>query len=152
MYLKVTMHSRSDFSVMLHLQLLCKINTLLTTKERHVMSSASKDDYSEIVIYSRHPCDSETFLENEQSKTTDKETCFVQTFFIFNMLQSVISLTSSSCIHWIRKTGRFCKNGHRSTVPLFLLLWKAWSRCSTFSHLQNGHWSVHLSTFFSTDA
>lgn len=96
-------------------------------------SNASADDNSEIVRYSRHKivlranvCDSETFLENEQSKTTDKEACFVQTFFfMFNMLQSLISLTSSSCIHWLRKTGRLCKNvshGHRSTVPLFLLM------------------------------
>lgn len=48
---------------------------------------ASKDDYSEIVIYSGHKTvlrtnvrDSKVFLENEQSKTTDKEVCFVQTF------------------------------------------------------------------------
>lgn len=67
---------------------------------------ASKDDYSEIVMYYRHEivlranvCDSGTFLEGEQSKTTDKEARFVQKYLCSNMLQRLISLTSSSCIH-----------------------------------------------------
>lgn len=62
-------------------------------------------------------CDSETFLENEQSEATHRKAHFVPVFLSLKCCKSLISLTT--CIRWIRKTGRLCKNfshGHRSTV------------------------------------
>lgn len=69
-------------------------------------------------------CDSEAFLENEQSKTTDKEARFVQTFFYVQYVAKS-GIADIIMVHPLRKTGRLCKNvsnGHRSTVPLLLLM------------------------------
>lgn len=83
-----------------------------------------QDNYVDIVLYSRHcmvlrvkMCDSETFLENKQSEATHRKAHFVPVFLSLKCCKSLISLTT--CIRWIRKTGRLCKNVshcHRSTV------------------------------------
>lgn len=76
-------------------------------------NQTSKDDYSETVIYCQHKIvrrangsNSERFLENEQSKTTDKEACFVKTFLCSIFYVAKFDITDIIIVHPLAKKKR----------------------------------------------